>query len=217
VRRGKTNVGSTADADEHAREPDPSVDPVDQERIFGALGKELTPAQIEALADAAAGVPYAELAAEGRTTEPAKRKWMQRVREKARGAMSKQGYQVAGFAALVSAILGVYFVAIHEPGGTAGRHRHPGTALEEAAEERREAAEACRAAVTCQERNWNSCEDALDTAARLDPDGERAAEVKELRAAIAAARRPAGAGDGGAANGAGDAGAPEKRTPAERR
>ena len=63
-RRGKTNQGPTADADEHAREPPSSVDPVDEERMLSAIRQVLKDDQIEALADVGAGVPQAELAAE---------------------------------------------------------------------------------------------------------------------------------------------------------
>jgi hypothetical protein len=44
-------------------------------------------------------------------------------------------------------------------------------------------------------RKWDECEKALDRAARADPDGDRGAEVKALRDAIAAGRPGSGSGD----------------------
>jgi hypothetical protein len=60
------------------------------------------------------------------------------------------------------------------------------TPFQHAAEQRRFAAKQCH------ERKWDECEKALDRAAKADPEGEGSAEVKALRAAIAATK-----GDGG--------------------
>jgi hypothetical protein len=147
-------------------------------------------------------VPHSELAAEKKMSEAASRKWMQRVREKALGAMHKRGYQVAGFAALVAAAFGIYFVASREPKDKHVAHGRLDEGLRErAAELRHQAADACRA------RHWDDCEKALDRAAPLDTAGERAPEVEELRAAIAASRSAMGPGDAGA----GEKGAPDRR------
>ncbi len=68
---------------------------------------------------------------------------------------------------------------------------------EQAADQRAVAADACK------ERRWDECEKALNRAARLDPESDGAAEVKELRAAIAAGRLGAQARDAGARDGPG--------------
>ena len=67
-----------------AREPDPSIDPVDRERIFLAIRNVLKDEQIDALTDVGAGVSQAELAAESGLSQAAKHKEFQRLREKVR-------------------------------------------------------------------------------------------------------------------------------------
>jgi hypothetical protein len=80
ARRGKSHHGLTAEADEHARERQPSIDPVDEARMLSAIRQVLKDDQIEALADVGAGVPKAELAAESRASQAATRKRVQRSR-----------------------------------------------------------------------------------------------------------------------------------------
>ncbi len=127
---------------------------------------------------------------------------MQASREKAVGALSARGYWVAGgFAALLAGSIAVYVGAFREP-SIVGHGRPHGEGAEEQAEEQRGVA-----TDACEERRWDACEQALDRAARLDPESDRGAEVKALRAAIAAGRLGAGARDGGAV----DSGAPADR------
>ena len=181
-RRGASNLGPTGDADEHAHEPQPSLDPVDQERMLSAIRLALKDEQIEALSDVGAGLRQAELAAERNASAPAMRKRLQASREKAIAALGAKGYWVAGgFAALLAGAIAMVVVpwrrsevATYVPATYASR--------ELAAEQRRLAAGACG------EKKWDACEKALDRAAKLDPSGEDGAEVKELRAAIAAGR-----------------------------
>lgn len=183
ARRGASNLGPTGDADEHAREPQPSLDPVDQQRMLDAIRLALKDDQIEALSDVGVGLRQAELAAERNASEPAMRKRLQASRKKAIGALTANGYWVAGgFAALLAGAIALVFlpgrrtdIARHDPASDAPR--------ELAAEQRRLASDACA------QRKWDACEAALDRAAKFDPSGEQAAEVEKLRAAIAAGRR----------------------------
>jgi len=189
ARRGKRNQGPTAEADEHALEKPPSIDPVDEERMLAAVRQVLKDDQIEALSDVGVGVAQAELAAESRASAAAMRKRVQKSREKALGALSAKGYWVAGgFAALLAGAIAVYVVS--EPAHVAS---HPPIDRSRllAEEQRRLAAAACK------ERKWDNCEKALDVAARLDADGDRGPEVAALREAIAAGRRGVGVGDAG--------------------
>lgn len=203
ARRGKRNQGLTAEADEHAREPQPSIDPVDEARMLSAIRQVLKDEQIEALADVGAGVPQAELAVEGGASHAAMRKRVQKSREKALGALSAKGYWVAGgFAALLAGTIAVYVGVRREPGNVSSGRPPDDRPRELAAEQRRLAADRCR------EQNWDECEKALDRAARLEAGGDRGAEVAALREAIAAGRRREGrrgAADGG---GRGDGGRP---------
>ncbi len=187
ARRAKRNQGPTAEADQHALERQPSVDPVDEERMLAAIRQVLKDDQIEALADVGAGVAQTELATESRTSPAAMRKRVQKSREKALGALGAKGYLVAGgFAALLA---GTIAVVVGFSGGVGEPTRDsPGQV---AAEQRRLAEGACR------ERKWEECEGALDRAARVDPAGDRGAEVAALRGAIAAGRRAMGERDGG--------------------
>ena len=89
INRGKTNVGPTEKADEHAREPEPSPDPVDEGRMLGSVQDALPQKQVELLSDVAKGARYAELAAERNTSEAALRKEAERARRKARNAMNR--------------------------------------------------------------------------------------------------------------------------------
>ncbi|HLK37522.1 MAG TPA: hypothetical protein VKU41_12270 [Polyangiaceae bacterium] len=188
ARRAATNLGPTADADQHAAAEHPSLDPVDQERMLAAIRQVLREDQIEALADVAAGVQQAELAAESKASDAAVRKRVQRSREKALGALRERGYWVAGgFAALLAGLIAIYVGAWRDD----GRVARPPSARELAARERSDAADACRA------QRWDECERALDRAARLDAEGERDEPVPALRAAIAAGRRAIGWPDGG--------------------
>jgi hypothetical protein len=199
ARRGKSNQGLTAEADEHAREPQPSIDPVDEARMLSAIRQVLKDDQIEALADVGAGVPQAELAAERRASQAAMRKRVQKSREKALGALRAKGYWVAGgFAALLAGTIAVY-VGVSREDDKVSDGRPPDD-QELASVQRRQAAEWCK------ERNWDECEKALDRASRLDVEGERGAEVAALREAIAAGRRGIGAADAGGRGDGGRAG-----------
>jgi DNA-directed RNA polymerase specialized sigma24 family protein len=198
ARRRKSNQGPTAEADEHAREKPPSIDPVDEERMLAAIRKALKDDQIEALSDVGAGVAQADLAADSRTSPAAMRKRVQKSREKALGALSAKGYLVAGgFAALLAGSIAVYVVSEREPGRVTAPHPPRDRNQELAAEQRRIATELCK------EGKWDDCEKVLDVAARLDAEGDRESEVTALREAIAAGRRGMGASDGG---GRGDGG-----------
>jgi hypothetical protein len=192
ARRGKSNQGPTADADEHAREQPSSIDPVDEERMLAAIRQVLKDDQIEALSDVGAGVAHADLAADSRTSPAVMRKRVQRSREKALGALRTKGYLVAGgFAALLAGSIAVYIVSEREPPVVSAR-RPPGARNQElAAEQRRLAADLCK------ERRWDDCAKVLDLAARLDAEGDRESDVAALREAIAAGRRGIGANDGG--------------------
>ncbi|MDP9037241.1 MAG: hypothetical protein M3O50_20780, partial [Myxococcota bacterium] len=55
IRRGKSNLGPTGDADHGAREAQPSLDPVDQARMVAAIRGALKDEQIETLSDVGAG------------------------------------------------------------------------------------------------------------------------------------------------------------------
>jgi DNA-directed RNA polymerase specialized sigma24 family protein len=117
IRRAKRNQGLTAEADAHALEPQPSIDPVDEERMLLAVREALKDDQIEALADVGAGVTQAELAAEHRASQAAMRKRVQKSREKALGALGAKGYLIAGgFAALLAGTIAVYLGLQREPG-----------------------------------------------------------------------------------------------------
>jgi DNA-directed RNA polymerase specialized sigma24 family protein len=191
ARRAKRNQGPTADADEHALEQPPSIDPVDEERMLAAIRQVLKDDQIEALSDVGAGVAQAELAAESRASAAAMRKRVQKSREKALGALSAKGYWVAGgFAALLAGAVAVYVVSEPEPTRVASHPPIDRSRLPVEAQRR-------LAAAACKEGKWDNCEKALDVAARLDAEGDRGPEVAALREAIAAGRREIGAGDGG--------------------
>jgi hypothetical protein len=193
VRRGKHNVGPTESADEHVEEQPSSLDPVDRQRMLGVVRQVLRDDQIEALHDVGAGVTQAQLAAESGAAPTAMRKRTQATRKTAAGGLRAKGYWGAGgFAALLAGAIAVYVAASREPIVAHGRRESP---AEQAADQRAVAADACK------ERRWDECEAALNRAARLDPESDGAAEVKDLRAAIAAGRlgteaRDAGAGDG---------------------
>ena len=179
-RQGRTNVGSTDAADEHAREEGKRVDWVDRGRLVAALKEKLTDAQIEALTDLAAGTSFAEIAADTGRSEAAERKSAERSREAGKQEISRRGYVITGgFAALLAGVLGFVVGDLRAPVDSARGRPHD---AELAVEERRAAADACNA------QKWDACERALDEAAGLDPDGERRIEVKALRAAIAAAK-----------------------------
>jgi len=181
ARRGRTNVGSTDAADEHAREEGKRVDWVDRGRLVAALKETLTPAQIEALSDLAAGASYAEMAADTGRSEAAERKSAERSREAGKREISRRGYVITGgFAALLAGVLGFVVGDLRAP--VVSTHGKPSDG-ELAVGERRAAADACNA------QKWDACERALDEAAALDPDGERRIEVKALRAAIAAGKQ----------------------------
>ncbi len=183
-RRGKSDQGLTADADEHARERTSSLDPVDAERMLAAIRQVLKDDQIEALSDVAAGVPQTELAAEHRASPAAMRKRTQKSRGKALGALSAKGYWVAGgFAALLAGAIAIHFGSRGESG---------------VGNDRPDQVDRTVAANACMERRWDDCEKALDLAAKLDPEGDRGPEVASLREAIAAGRAGMTAGDGGA-------------------
>ncbi len=142
-----------------------------------------------------AGVTQAQLAAESGAAPTAVRKRTQATRKTAADALGAKGYLVAGgFAALLAGAVAVYVAASREPIAAHGYHESP---EEQAAEQRAVAADACK------ERRWDECEKALNHAARLDPESDGAAEVKELRAAIAAGRLGAEARDAGAEDGPG--------------
>jgi hypothetical protein len=193
VRRGKRNVRVPGDADEHGQEQPPSLDPVDQQRMLGAIRQVLKDDQIEALSDVGVGVTQAQLAAESGAAPTAVRKRVQASRRKAVGALSARGYWVVGgFAALLAGSIAVYVGAFSEPVIVGRGHPSREGPEEQAAAQRGVAADACG------ERRWDECEEALNRAARLDPESDRAAEVKTLRAAIAAGRLATGARDGGA-------------------
>jgi hypothetical protein len=116
---------------------------------------------------------------------------VQASRKKAVGALSARGYWVVGgFAALLAGSIAVG--AFSEPVIVGRGHPSREGPEEQAAAQRGVAADACA------ERRWDECEEALNRAARLDPESDRAAEVKTLRAAIAAGRLATGARDGGA-------------------
>jgi DNA-directed RNA polymerase specialized sigma24 family protein len=191
IRRGKSNLGLTGDADEHAREPDPSLDPVDKERILLAIQNVLKDEEIAALSDVGVGVSQAELAAESGMSPAAKRKKFQRLREKALGVIHSKGFMVAGgFAALLAGMMILHVGPWNQPETVGHGRPHDDPRKQIAAEQRRIAADWCK------ERNWDECEKTLDRAARIDAEGDRAEEVSALREAIAAGRRGVGAGDG---------------------
>ena len=192
-RQAKTNVGPTDAADEHAREPARSMDPVDEARMFEALEGVLQEKEKEELVAVGAGIPQSEIAAEDGASAAAMRKRVQKSRVKARGALQARGYWVAGgFAALLAGVLGVFVLRAPERGGVASAPPVATPAERaQAADLRRVAAEACAA------ERWDACEDALDRASRLDHAGERERDVLVLRAAIAAGRAGVDAGDDG--------------------
>jgi hypothetical protein len=121
------------------------------------------------------------------------RKPFGRLRTRTLGALDKGGYgSMGGFAALLAGVMLMYFVPWPEGATTVSGRRGSDRKLETATEQRQIAAGACR------EQNWAECERGLDLAAVLDPEGDRAADVKALRDAIAAGLR----GKTGTANGA---------------
>ncbi len=198
VRRGKTNVPLEKDPDEHAQDLGPALDPVDQERLLAAVRKELTEEQIKNLVDTESGVPYREIAAESGGTEAAERKKAERSRKKARVALAAYA---GGFAALLAGMVAVY-VGAFQGDENAAHGRPPGLELEggseqERQEEAKEIAQEQRrvAAEACKAQDWDACERALDRAAQVDPEGNRGPEVKALREMVATGRRGAGAGD----------------------
>jgi hypothetical protein len=132
--------------------------------------------QIAALSDVGAGVPQTELAAESGASEATMRKRTQKSREKALGALKAKGYLVAGgFAALLAGVAVVLYVGPWREPVTVGHGRPAGDERKQlAAEQRRIAADWCK------ERNWDECEKALDRAARIDAEGDRAADVSPL-------------------------------------
>ena len=152
--------------------------------------------QIAALLDVGAGVSQAELAAESGISPTASRKQMQRLRETALRVMQSKGFMVAGgFAALLAGMMFLHVGPWREPQTVGHGRPHEDERKQIAAEQRRIAADWCK------ERNWDECEKALDRAARIDAQGERAAEVSALREAIAAGRSGMGAADGGGTDG----------------
>jgi len=190
VARSKRNVGPTGDADEHAAQERQGGDPVDASRALSAAAQKLTDKEREVLTDVSGGVRHRVLAAEHNMSEPAMRKWTQRIREKALAGMKERGLPVAmGMAAVFSVGVALYFGAFQQPGDST-HGRPPDDDPREVAYERRS-----EAAAACKEKRWDACEEALDRAARLDPEGDRAREVSDLRAAIAAGRDAAGPGD----------------------
>jgi DNA-directed RNA polymerase specialized sigma24 family protein len=194
ARHGRMDQGSTADADQHARERPREVDPVDRARLLASLGKVLTPQEMEDLVDYASGVPQTELAADRGMSAATFYKRFERVRKKALREFRKNGIPLGvGFAAALLAVMWSFHIGPwREDANTAGRRpRGSDRSLEVAAEQRVVAIEACK------ERDWDRCERALDRAKELDPQGDRAAEVKALRETIAAGRRGTAAGDGG--------------------
>jgi len=153
--------------------------------------------QIVALTDVGAGVSQAQLAAESGMSQAAKRKEFQRLREKVLSVIGSKGFQVSGgFAALVAGVATVLYVGSGREPVTVGHGRPADDERKQIAAEQRHVA-----ADWCKERNWDECEKALDRAARIDEEGDRAAEVSALREAIAAGRRGMGAGDGGGTGG----------------
>jgi len=122
VRRARRNQGLTAEADAHAREPQPAIDPVDEERMLLAIRQALKDEQIEALADVGAGVPQAELAAEQSASQAAMRKRVQKSRQQALGALGAKGYLIAGgFAALLAGTIAVYLGLQRDQGVSSAR------------------------------------------------------------------------------------------------
>lgn len=189
IHHSPIDVGPTDQADEHAGEARGSVHALHLEQIFAVVREPMKDDEIEALADVAAGTRWKELAAEQGTSEAVLRKRMQRARDKARSALVAKGYLVAGgtFAALLLGAIALHFgpwkapeIVSHPP-----PHEDP---FKLAADLRRLAADACK------ERKWDECEAALDRAAKLDAQGDRAPEVATLRAAIAQGRRQGGEG-----------------------
>ncbi len=172
-------------ADEHPQEQPRKMDPVDKERYLGGIAEELTDAQIEELYDLGAGVPQTELAAEAGVAPNAKYKQTERLRDRVMRAVGAKGFQYGSVAALLAGMVMLYFGVFREPENAAGGRAGA------AAEQRRMAADSCK------ERRWNECEKALDLAAQLDEEGDRAPEVVKLRAAIAAGRGARGEGDAG--------------------
>jgi hypothetical protein len=87
-------------------------------------------------------------------------------------------YWIAGFAA-AAAVLGV-LVALPGGGPPIGSGQPDTAALKEAADLRE------RAFGACDQGDWAACEDALNAARSLDPDGETAPRVVAARRAIGA-------------------------------
>jgi hypothetical protein len=118
-------------------------------------------------------------------------------------ALRAKGYWVAGgFAALLAGMMVLYIGPWNKP-ATVGHGRPPDDRPKQLAAEQRQ-----MAAGWCKDRNWDECEKALDRAARLDREGDRAADVAALREAIAAGRRGMGAADAGGTSGG--SGAPKE-------
>jgi hypothetical protein len=190
--RSKTDQGQTADADEHAHDPGPKVDPVDEKRMIEAIRAELGEAKMEDFIDLGSGASHAELAADRGIAPAAGRKRTERDRKTALNALGVGRYVLVGGLAALAGMWLLHIGPWHGDDNTAGRRpRGSDRSLEVAAEQRRVAAEACGM------RDWDVCERSLDRAAVLDPEGDHAAEVKALRETIAAGRRATAVGDGG--------------------
>lgn len=182
ARRGKTNVDSTGDADEHAGEAGSSADLVHRARALAVIHEALKQEQIETLSDVGAGVTFKELAADDGASEAALRKRVQVSREKARAALRAGGYAMAGgFATLLLGALAVHFGSSGGPDVVS--HQPPLDEPHKAAANLRHLA-----VDACKDRRWDDCEAALDRAAELDAPGDRHADVSALRASIAEGR-----------------------------
>jgi DNA-directed RNA polymerase specialized sigma24 family protein len=181
LRRGKVHEGPTGDPDAHAPDDGPRVDELDRKELASEVKGVITEQQAERLIGKASGVTHARMAKQDGVSEEALRKDLQRASAKARRRLL--AYGVTSVAALVGGMMALHIGPFREPDDVT---KSP---FEYAAEQRRFAAESCRA------RKWDACEKALDRAATADPDGDRGAEVKALREAIAAGRPGSGSGD----------------------
>jgi predicted DNA-binding protein (UPF0251 family) len=174
-----------------AVEPGPSLDPVDREKALELVRQELADEQIEALVDASRGASHEEIAADRGISAATARKQHERSRKKV--AAKLVGAGIVGVAAMLAGMQMLHVGPWGEDENTAGRPPRGGDrSLEVAAEQRRVAADACEM------RDWDVCGRSLDRAAVLDPEGDKAPEVKALREAITAGRRAEGSLDGGA-------------------
>jgi hypothetical protein len=160
-----------------------------RKRILEPVEKALTPEQREGILDRASRVPHKDIAA-GRGVSPAaQRKRYETDRKKAWDAVPAQ-YKALVLAGGFAALVGGTMAALHVgPWGDSGDVTK--SPFQHAAEQRRLAAQACH------ERKRDECAKALDRAAELDPEGERAAEVKGLREMVAAGRAGSAPPDGG--------------------